>query len=67
VESFADSPCRTKDRDADGGEGDGGGGGGTSHGASHHRHHPTRASSGGGCSVQGGLRTKTMMLMAEKV
>jgi hypothetical protein len=40
VEAFADSPCRAKDGDADGGEGVGGGGGGASHGASRRRHHP---------------------------
>jgi hypothetical protein len=71
VEACADSPCRAKDGDADGREGAGGGGRGTSHGAPRHRHHPTRASSGGGCSVQGGPRTEammeTMMPMAEKV
>ncbi|ONM59053.1 hypothetical protein ZEAMMB73_Zm00001d021911 [Zea mays] len=71
VETCADSPCRFKDGDADGREGAGGGGRGTSHGAPRRRHHPTRASSGGGCSVQGGPRTEalmeTMMSMAEKV
>jgi hypothetical protein len=67
VEAFADSPCRAKDGDADGGEGAGGGGGGASHGALRRRHHPTRASSGGGCSVQGGPRMETMMPMADKV
>jgi hypothetical protein len=71
VETCADSPCRFKDGDADGREGAGGGGRGTSHGAPRRRHHPTRASSGGGCSVQGGPRTEalmeTMMPMAEKV
>jgi hypothetical protein len=71
VEACADSPCRAKDGDVNGREGAGGSGGGTSHGAPCRRHHPMRASSGGGCSVQGGPRIEalmeTMMPMTEKM